>query len=139
MSQKLKAEVVHSYLSHNGLRQIDRLAMSQSIEPRTPFADSRLYAWSQFNNIKPDPTQDKYFFRQFSSSIINTKVAFRPKKGFSTSILWDFKRELWDASRALDFIYDLNIPWQIKLPEKELNVRTRFRLFNLFSWVNYHL
>ena len=137
-SQKLKAEVVHSYLAHNGLRQIDRLAMSHSIEPRNPFADSRIYAWSQFNDIKPKMNQDKYFFRKFSSSVISPRVAYRTKKGFSTSTLWKFKDEQWDASSALDFLYSLEIPWQKKLQSSELDTRTKFRLYNFFTWIKFH-
>lgn len=47
--RRTRAFLVHSYLSHNGLAQADRLAMSFGVEPRSPLADSRLYAWSQSN------------------------------------------------------------------------------------------
>lgn len=83
--QRARAEISHSYLSTNGHRQIDRLAMSIGIEPRTPFTDSRLYSWAQKATFNPKTDLAKGTFR---SAIQNEREANKKyyKRGFNTNI-----------------------------------------------------
>lgn len=63
--RRLRAFLSHSYLTHNGFAQSDRLAMSFGIEPRTPFGDSRLYGWAQMNQTSNEEVAfDKKQFRE---------------------------------------------------------------------------
>lgn len=78
-----RAFVVHSYLSHNGFSQSDRLAMSYGIEPRTPFGDSRLYGWAATNaSANQDRALNKTVFRNALSPWVRAIVIRRPKKPF---------------------------------------------------------
>lgn len=135
ITQKMLAEVTHSYLNHNGLRQIDRLAMHHSIEPRTPFADSRIYGWAQANQKNTSEKSNKQIFREFAAEFIGEKLSSKAKKGFSTSALWDFKSlNLADPS-DLELLYDLDMPWISKPSYADLGTRTKYRLFVLATWV----
>lgn len=133
LRQRMLAEISHSYLSHNGLRQADRLAMSQSIEPRTPLADSRIYSWIQNNEVIPDSTVDKIMFRRISEKSLGKK-AFIRKRGFENQVLWQFKAAELFTIRTLDFTQNLPIPWKNKLKIENLDTRSKYRLYNLFLW-----
>ncbi len=133
--QRTLAEITHSYLSHNGLRQMDRLAMHNSIEPRTPFADSRIYAWVQKNQQNVDEIGNKTLFREFASEFVGRKLATRPKKGFSTSALWEFKKLELATESDLSLVKELEIPWASKAKYEDLGIRTKFRLYTIASWL----
>jgi asparagine synthase (glutamine-hydrolysing) len=83
--KRARAEISHSYLSVNGHRQLDRLAMSLGIEPRTPFTDSRIYSWVQNSTFNPNSDLRKRVFR---SAVQNNRQANRDyrKRGFNTNI-----------------------------------------------------
>lgn len=81
--RRFPAHLAHSYLSHNGFAQSDRLAMSFGIEPRTPFGDSRLYGWAQ-RNLGEDINAllDKQVFRGALPLPIRLLTRKRVKKPF---------------------------------------------------------
>lgn len=82
---RTRAEIVHSYLSANGLRQSDRLAMSFSVEPRTVYADFRLYRWTQSNLFNDNEfSRNKAFFRESAYFGNERDIRVRPKLGFSS-------------------------------------------------------
>ncbi len=83
--RRARAEISHSYLSANAHRQLDRLAMSIGIEPRTPFTDSRLYSWAQSASFDPNTHLAK---RSFRSAIQSSRLANKDyqKQGFNTNI-----------------------------------------------------
>lgn len=138
VTQRMLAEITHSYLNHNGLRQLDRLAMHHSIEPRTPFADSRIYGWVQENQKAVFENSNKQLFREFASEFICKGLSSKAKKGFSTSSLWDFKSLNLAQPSHLELLYDLDMPWTNKPSHADLGTRTKYRLFVLATWVNEH-
>ena len=86
--KRARAEIVHSYLNCNGFAQLDRLGMRESVEPRVPFSDSRLYFWSQVNGKNGTDFSNKHEFfgavRRFPRTLIKRKYR---KRGFQTQFL----------------------------------------------------
>lgn len=82
---RVRALVTHGYLTHNGFAQVDRLAMSFSIEPRSPLADSRIYGWSQENYANNSPAAfDKSLLRKALKARFPQLRAARRKRGFAS-------------------------------------------------------
>ena len=81
--QRTRAVLVHSYLAHNGFAQSDRLAMSFSIEPRSPMGDSRLYGWAQTNVSNNDVRAfRKRILKSSLKSWLPSSIRNRRKQGF---------------------------------------------------------
>lgn len=85
--RRLRAHLVHSYLSHNALAQSDRLSMSFGVEARTPFADSRLYGWSQANNVaNTELAMGKEIFMKSLKLGGLEYIKAQPKQGFRSKV-----------------------------------------------------
>ena len=136
---KLRSSISHSYLSTNGLRQSDRLAMRFSIEPRTLFADSRLYGWSQANSIQNYDSFNKMEFRSAVPKSISAKKRVTEKIGFRTpleKILMNsdlFTKELNLA------IKDQQFESETALREFSMNFSDKHRLVVLDIWLRNYL
>lgn len=134
--QRCRAEMVHSYLSHNGLRQMDRLAMYFSIEPRTPYADYRIYLWAQSNANTRKDLNKRTFKSNFSRNPFN-RLSRRNKQGFDTGIVKlmnaeNFHREFVGI---FDSIVNRDIPWSEEIRTIGLNSKERYRLLMLEFWL----
>ena len=137
--QQARSYITHSYLAQNGLRQSDRLAMKSSIEPRTPYADSRLYGWAQFNCISESTNkQDKKLFRdavklgKFEAVRIQKKQGFR--SDFDTWLKDPTMRELYVES--LGVVSKLNLPYKSDLTTIKLSSSEKYRVLMLGIWLN---
>jgi asparagine synthase (glutamine-hydrolysing) len=137
-SQRTRANLVHSYLTHNGLRQNDRLAMTHGIEPRTPYADSRLYAWTQLRGASGKNAFDK---REFRSNLSLPQIEFQRSKkkiGFR-SPLYRYLNEdselKFQVAQGLEFINDENY-WKPNVNVKNLNMDDKYKLLMLNLWVS---
>jgi asparagine synthase (glutamine-hydrolysing) len=135
--EKTRAFVTHSYLSDNGLRQSDRLAMAHSIEPRTPFADSRIYGWAQKNSKKDRKSFDKQEFRAVIELGVNQIVRDKKKQGFSSPYSEWFKdEEVNDLVRiAAIEIEKHNLGWLNRISVKKLNTQEKYRVLMLGLWL----
>jgi asparagine synthase (glutamine-hydrolysing) len=136
--EKTRAFVTHSYLSDNGLRQSDRLAMAHSIEPRTPFADSRLYGWSQFNSVKDSSSFDKSEFRNAVELGVNSILKTRRKQGFASPFHnWFLENSVRELLRnAASEIESINISWLDKIQIRRLNTQESYRILMLGLWLH---
>jgi asparagine synthase (glutamine-hydrolysing) len=137
--QQARSYITHSYLAQNGLRQSDRLAMKSSIEPRTPYADSRLYGWAQFNCISESTNkQDKKLFRDAVNLGKLEAVRTQKKQGFRS----DFDTWLKDAkveelyANSLGIVSRLNLPYRSDLTTIKLSSSEKYRVLMLGIWLN---
>jgi asparagine synthase (glutamine-hydrolysing) len=136
---KLRSSISHSYLSTNGLRQSDRLAMRFSVEPRTLFADSRLYGWSQVNSVPNYESFNKMEFRRAVPESISAKKRVTEKIGFRTpleKIL--MSSELFNEALTLA-IKDPQFESQIDLRDFPMNFSDKHRLVVLDIWLRNYL
>ena len=136
--ERTRAYVTHSYLVDNGLRQSDRLSMAHSIESRTPFADSRLYGWSQ-RNSKKNPTEsfDKKEFRKVVDLGTNDLIRNKSKQGFSSPY------DNWFRNKEVDNLLVLakreiessDFPGLERINTRFLNVQEKYRILMLGLWL----
>lgn len=136
--QKYRAEIVHGYLSPNGLRQSDRLAMACGIEPRTPYADSRLYGWAQCNSIQSSAAFDKREFRDSVNLGLLASSRNRKKQGFVSPMgSWFQKPEVNEFSKScLASVSHLDLNWRIFPRFQLLSPSEKYRITMLGSWLN---
>ena len=113
--------------------------MKSSIEPRTPYADSRLYGWAQFNCISESTNkQDKKLFRdavklgKFEAVRIQKKQGFR--SDFDTWLKDPTMRELYVES--LGVVSKLNLPYKSDLTTIKLSSSEKYRVLMLGIWLN---
>lgn len=135
--ERTRAFVTHSYLSDNGLRQSDRLAMAHSIEPRTPFADSRIYGWAQTNSKKDQLSFDKREFRAVVELGVNQSIRDKKKQGFSSPYAEWFKDgEVNELVRTAAIeIEKHNLYWLDRIDIKKLNTQEKYRILMLGLWL----
>jgi len=81
-------EMLGTYLRTNGLAQMDRLAMSASIESRTPLVDFRLAELAFLNLTLKNgfDSPNKSFLRGVGMKISNGNIRLRKKMSFSPPI-----------------------------------------------------
>jgi asparagine synthetase B (glutamine-hydrolysing) len=136
--ERYRAEIVHGYLSPNGLRQSDRLAMASGIEPRTPYADSRLYGWAQRNSIKSDFAFDKKEFRDSVHLGPLSSSRYRKKEGFSSPMgLWFQNPDINEfTSQCLKLILAQNVDWRFSPRPQLLSPSEKYRIVMLGGWLS---
>jgi asparagine synthase (glutamine-hydrolysing) len=133
--QRARAEISHSYLSANGHRQLDRLAMSLGIEPRTPFTDSRIYSWTQ--NATFDPNRD-LAKRKFRLAVQNNRQANRNyrKQGFNTNISFVLSDSRYDTFflKGMEILNSHNL-FENALEFESLSFEDKYRCAMLGYWL----
>lgn len=136
--EKFRAEMVHSYLSTNGLRQSDRLAMSCGIEPRTPYADSRLYGWAQQNSLQSTIAFDKFEFRNAVELGPLEHARFRKKQGFDSPMgVWFKLPEVEEFSGdCLEVLLKADLDWRLKPKLAWLSPSEKYRITMLGGWLS---
>ena len=77
-----------TYFPGDILTKVDRAAMANSLETRTPFTDPALmeFAWSLPQHLKIRHGQGKYLLRQLLSRYMPNHLIDRPKAGFAIPI-----------------------------------------------------
>jgi asparagine synthase (glutamine-hydrolysing) len=135
--ERCRAEMVHGYLSPNGLRQSDRLAMASGIEPRTPYADARLYGWAQRNSVRSNESFDKREFRDSVDLGPLTSSRNRKKEGFASPMgTWFLNPEVNEFSRTnLIEVCSLNLDWRFTPRFHLLSPSEKYRITMLGSWL----
>jgi asparagine synthase (glutamine-hydrolysing) len=135
--ERCRAEMVHGYLSPNGLRQSDRLAMASGIEPRTPYADARLYGWAQRNSVRSNESFDKREFRDSVDLGPLTSSRNRKKEGFASPMgTWFQNPEVNEFSRTnLIEVCSLNLDWRFTPRFHLLSPSEKYRITMLGSWL----
>jgi asparagine synthase (glutamine-hydrolysing) len=136
--ERYRAEIVHGYLSPNGLRQSDRLAMASGIEPRTPYADSRLYGWAQRNSIKSDFAFDKKEFRDSVQLGPLGSSRYRKKEGFSSPMGMWFQNPAINefTSQCLKIVMAQNLDWRFSPRLQLLSPSEKYRIVMLGAWLS---
>ena len=134
--QRFRAEIVHSYLSHNALRQSDRLAMRWSVEPRTPYADYRLYLWAQVNANSADDLYKRSFKKVISNNPFN-RLNRRAKQGFDIGMMsflnsQEFSIEFQEVIHSLK---NRGLPWPSDFSIRKFGAREKYRLIMLEYWL----
>ena len=131
-----RAEMVHSYLSVNGLAQLDRISMHFSVEARSPYADFRLYLWAQQNANGSKDFGKSSIMKALSPSFF-PKVRLYRKRGFDLGMMEYLNEEGIKSSTSRD-IYHLNerrfLPFMLPNPT-DLNTRERYRMLMLEYWL----
>lgn len=134
--QRARAEMVHSYLSVNGLGQLDRLSMKFSIEARSPYSDFRLYLWAQSNSNSRRDFEKKTLKKALSPSLFSI-ARWRKKQGFDLGMMEFLNLPLINNS----VMKDLNclderkvLPFNITSIGR-LSTRERYRLLMLEYWL----
>lgn len=125
------AEISQNYLAINGLRQSDRLAMFWGIEPRTPFADPRIYAWVQTHRNSNNKMSGKVNFMSLFGKTTKSQNEYR-KQGFNTSILNELDNIDLNQFRNVLVKY-LNIPVEVNL-NHFFSRDEKYRLLMLALW-----
>ena len=134
--QRARAEICHSYLSHNGLGQIDRLAMYHSVEPRAAFADLRLYFWAQ-QNSQGSSDFEKRAFKSAVSNPLQRRFSNRKKRGFDIGMM-DFVNSVeFDNlyQRKIIYFKEYDIQLNPELKRMRLGARQKYRLLVLSLWL----
>lgn len=136
--EKYRAEMVHSYLSSNGLRQSDRLAMASGVEPRTPYADSRLYGWAQNRSIKSSSAFDKSEFRNAVELGPLESSRWRTKEGFNSPMgQWFQNPAIRDlAGDTLSVVLQSHLDWRLKPRFSWLSPSEKYRITMLGIWLS---
>lgn len=136
--ERFRAEMTHSYLSSNGLRQSDRLAMASSVEPRTPYADSRLYGWAQVNSKKISTSFNKAEFRNAVDLGHLETTRFRKKEGFISPMGdWFRIKEVSDLTESyLELLNKDYLEWRIKPRMKFLSPSEKYKVVMLGGWLS---
>lgn len=134
--QRARAEMAHSYLSVNGLSQLDRLSMQFSIEARSPYSDFRLYQWSQHNANSPNDFNKKRLKKAMSSSPLSLTRWWK-KRGFDIGMM-EFLNSPSILENSLRDIHGLDerslIPFEVSKLQ-DLNTRERYRMLMLEYWL----
>jgi asparagine synthase (glutamine-hydrolysing) len=136
--ERTRAYVTHSYLVDNGLRQSDRLSMAYSIESRTPFADARLYGWSQKNSRKlSSESFDKKEFRKVVDLGTNDLIRNKSKQGFSSPYGNWFEQENVKELLVLaqKEVEGSGFPGLNRINIRFLNVQEKYRILILGLWL----
>ena len=133
--KRARAEISHSYLSANGHRQLDRLAMSLGIEPRTPYTDSRIYSWAQNKTFNSDTDLAKQVFRSAVQNNRQAKKSYH-KQGFNTNISFILADTRYNNffSKGIEIINSHNLfekPVEFNL----LNFEDKYRCAMLGYWL----
>ena len=133
--QRARAEISHSYLSANGHRQLDRLAMSMGIEPRTPFTDSRIYSWAQHAAFSPTSDLEKKSFRLALQNRRQASKTYR-KRGFNTNISTILENSNFDDffSTGIEIINSHNF-FEKSLQFDSLTLEDKYRCAMLGYWL----
>ena len=136
--QKYRAVMVHNYLSSNGLRQSDRLAMASGIEPRTPYADSRLYGWAQSNSVHSREAFDKAEFRKAVELGPLEASRMRIKQGFNSPMEHWFENSTTKdfAGDSLDIVLRSDCEWRVKPKLNWLSPSEKYRMTMLGTWIS---
>lgn len=136
--ERSRAEMVHGYLSPNGLRQSDRLAMASGIEPRTPYADARLYGWAQRNSVRARESFDKREFRDSVDLGPLTSSRNRRKEGFASPMgAWFQNPEVNEFSRSNHIeVCSLDLDWRFTPRFNLLSPSEKYRITMLGSWLH---
>ena len=136
--RKATSYVAHNYLSQNGLRQSDRLAMHFSVEPRTPYADSRIYGWAQGHcSHNPNDSFDKKLFRASLDLGDLEYLRDKEKIGFRSEF------DTWFNSKDMPNFYEsaakkvaeANLPWKTNILNLNLNPVEKYRILMLGLWL----
>jgi asparagine synthetase B (glutamine-hydrolysing) len=136
--RRARAEIVHSYLNCNGFAQLDRLGMRQSIEPRVPFSDSRLYFWCQINGKNGKESADKgEFLDTVNVNRFRWLKLKYSKKGFRTQFLEALidsnEKKIVEESSRVFKLRGLNL--QNPLNHEVLNPTDLYKLFVLTNFL----
>jgi asparagine synthase (glutamine-hydrolysing) len=136
-----------TYLRVNSFVQVDRLAMSHSIESRTPLADNQLVSTILSGRLASrdhfSPPKDR--LREIARTFLPDEVVDRPKRGFTPPVR-DWIRAIWrengDALSADASIGLAGLPAQatLKWLEKPISRSGRvnqvaLRLMTLELWL----
>ena len=136
--KRFRAEIVHLYLSSNALRQSDRLAMSSSVEPRTPYADTRLYGWAQNNSLQDFTSFDKSEFRNSVELGVLSQTRYRKKIGFESPMaLWFRQNTLKNLTGdCLNLVIQENLEWKFKPQLRLLSSSESYKIIMLGAWLD---
>jgi len=136
--RKATSYVAHNYLSQNGLRQSDRLAMHFSVEPRTPYADSRLYGWAQAHcSHNPNDSFNKKLFRASLDLGDLEYLRDKEKIGFRSEFdTWFNSKDMPDFYQsAAKKVAEVNLPWKGNILNLNLNPVEKYRILMLGLWL----
>lgn len=134
-SKYLRARMVHGYLTSNGFAQLDRLAMHFSIEPRVPFADSRIYGWAQSNSIVG---HSKSEFKAALDIEALPGLLERTKTGFTANLTLWFQNQLKTEvfSVAYKEVFGIKGLWYFRIPKIFLSHSDRYKILVLGTWLH---
>jgi asparagine synthase (glutamine-hydrolysing) len=136
--QKLRSQIVHSYLSHNAFQQSDRLSMKFGVEARSLWSDTRIYGWSQINSNKMKVDSDKTQFRKVASSLLLHEKSMKRKLGFASPLIKTLM-----FSREIDLMFDESYKYLKDLFVKDTSLSVsqvpieRYRLLILAQWLSH--
>jgi asparagine synthase (glutamine-hydrolysing) len=133
-SKSFRARIVHGYLTHNGFAQLDRLAMHFSLEPRVPFADSRIYGWAQSNSKE---AANKVEFKEALDVRLLPGLLVRTKTGFKANIKLWFDGNLMENSllEAYNKVFAIRKLWRFKIPKFLLSPSDKYKILILGTWL----
>ena len=95
LSQMLMADY-KTYMSDDILTKVDRATMSQGLEGREPFLDSKIieFAAQLPNKMKYRNGEKKWVLKEITHKYLPKKLMDRPKMGFSPPVTEWFRDEL---------------------------------------------
>lgn len=105
MRSSLKTRLLNSYLV-----KVDRMAMLNSLEVRSPFLDFDLAEWafSLPADLKFNQTTNKLLLKKLAVKHVDANMLNRPKKGFGIPVYRWLREEMYDWMR------DILSPEQLK-------------------------
>ena len=137
----LRNYLAEGYLRQNGFALIDRLSMRYGIEPRLPYADSRLFGWAQnYESKNYNLSKDKGEFRQLVTLNHVNVDRDKPKAGFYPGEgNWVKSKRFKELFRdLLKFEKDANLKiFKFNLPRILYSKSDRYKIMLLLNWLRF--
>ena len=112
--------------------------MHFSVEPRTPYADSRLYGWAQAHcSHNPNDSFNKKLFRASLDLGDLEYLRGKEKIGFRSEFdTWFNSKDMSDFyESAAKVVAEMNLPWRKNILELNLNEAEKYRILMLGLWL----
>jgi asparagine synthase (glutamine-hydrolysing) len=92
-----------AYLPNDILVKVDRMAMANSLEVRSPLLDHKVIEFSVSvpPGMKYRGTTSKYLLKRFAARRLPASVVYRPKMGFSIPLATWLRHDLQDVAKEL--------------------------------------
>jgi len=128
---------VRIFLEGDILQKIDRLAMSKSLEVRSPFLDYRVAEYALSSDISQllgaECREGKHILKKIVEEEFGTSFAFRKKTGFMLN-LSEWRQQILSVLKAMRDVYLGSGFFECSVQFEALDTYTLFGILNFLVW-----